>query len=96
MPESIDIQVPENVTMERVGFAIDKIVLDLQLTVTMRGTLKTFPGSTHWHAKRGRGRGRGRLEVTWWPQRRKLWITIQAGRRAPWIEEIVPGDRIGD
>ena len=82
------IHVPERITPARIGFIIDKVILEFGLNATMRGTLKSYPGSTHWHIKRGRERGT--LEVTWWPQCRKLRIKIQAGRTAPWIDEIVP------
>jgi hypothetical protein len=28
--------------------------------------------------------------VTAWPAERKLWITVQDGRRAAWIDELLP------
>jgi hypothetical protein len=82
------IHVPERITPAKIGLIIDKAVIGFSLNVTMRGKLKSYPGSTHWHIKRGRERGT--LEVTWWPKRRKLWIKIQAGRTAPWVDEIAP------
>jgi hypothetical protein len=88
MSEEIVIHVPERITSDKIVWAIDKVILDLGLVVSMRGALKSFPGSTHWHVKRGRERGT--LEATWWPQRRKLWIKVQARRTAPWIDEIAP------
>lgn len=56
----------------------------LSLTITLRGTLRSFPGSTHWHLKRGNERGV--LEVTLWPAGRRLWITVQSGRTGLWTE----------
>ncbi len=88
MSEQIPIDVPQRVAPGKINFIIDKAIIDLSLSVTMRGALKSYPGSTHWHIKQNRARGT--LEVTWWPQRRKLWIKIQAGRTAPWIDEIAP------
>ena len=58
------------------------------LRLTMKGTLKTCPGSTHWHYKLGREPGT--LELTLWPAKQRLWISVQAGRTAPWIEEVLP------
>jgi hypothetical protein len=88
MTEEILIHVPERITPDNVDFIIDKTIIEFDLNVTMRGTLKSYPGSTHWHIKRDRARGT--LEITWWPQRRRLWIKIQSGRTAPWIDEIAP------
>lgn len=88
MSERIDIGVPDHLPADKIISVIERTILGLGLNVMMRGTLKTFPGSTHWHTKRGRGRGT--LEITWWPTERKLWIKIQAGRTAAWIEEIAP------
>ena len=82
------IRVPQTITPENIVSTVDGTILDLGLIVTMRGSLKSFPGSTHWHLKRGRGRGT--LELTWWPVRRRLWIKVQAGRTAPWIDEVSP------
>jgi predicted nucleotidyltransferase len=86
--QEIDIQIPANIPSDQIVAAIDATVARRGLTVTLRGALKTFPGSTHWHLKRGRGRGT--LEMTWWPKVRRLWIKIQAGRTAAWIDEAVP------
>jgi hypothetical protein len=88
MSEEILIHVPEHITPDKIGSVIDKAIIEFSLITTMRGSLKSFPGSTHWHLKQDRTRGT--LEVTWWPRSRKLWIKIQAGRTAPWINEIAP------
>jgi hypothetical protein len=88
MSKEIILRVPANIALDQIEPAIDSVVIDLDLTVALRGSLKSFPGSTHWHLKRGRERGT--LEITWWPKCRKLWINIQAGRTAPWIDEVAP------
>jgi hypothetical protein len=88
MSEEIDILVPQNVRPDKIIAVVDGAILDLDLIAAMRGSLKSFPGSIHWHVKRGRAQGT--LEITWWPEERRLWIKIQAGRKAPWIDEIAP------
>ena len=65
--------------------AIDQAVADSGLHVTMRASLRTFPGSVHWHVKHGREPGT--LEITFWPQERRAWFTIHDGRQAEWIEK---------
>src|SRR4051812_15436519 len=56
-----------------------------QLRVTMRGALAQFPGSVHWHLKRGRATGT--LEVTRWPAQSRLWISVQSGRQGTWTRQ---------
>ncbi|HLV98591.1 MAG TPA: hypothetical protein VKT82_07940 [Ktedonobacterales bacterium] len=58
------------------------------LKMRMRGTLHTYPGSLHWHFEKPGERGT--LEVTLWPARQRLWLSVQAGRRARWIEDALP------
>src|ERR1700677_1697971 len=69
--------------------SLDQIIESLcrahGLSVTMKATLSKYPGSIHWHWKRGRERGT--LEVTLWPRERRLWFSMQDGRRAQWVME---------
>jgi hypothetical protein len=58
------------------------------LTITSRGSLKSYPGCTHWHCKRGREKGT--LEITFWPAKKRAWFKVQAAREAPWIDELLP------
>ena len=53
-----------------------------ELRVTLRGTLAKYPSCMHWHLKRGREAGT--LEVTSWPRGRRVWISIQDGRKGEW------------
>jgi hypothetical protein len=64
---------------------IDHAIADSGLNVTLRATLRKFPGCIHWHVKRGKESGT--LEITFWPQERRAWFTIQDSRTAEWIEE---------
>jgi hypothetical protein len=53
------------------------------LSITMKTTSAKFPGSIHWHLKKGRERGT--LEVTLWPSQNRLWFSMQDGRSANWV-----------
>ncbi len=57
------------------------------LHVTLRGTLATYPGCTHWHLQRAGQRGT--LELTLWPADPRLWCKIAAHRAAPWMPATV-------
>ena len=58
------------------------------LQIHMRGSLRTYSGSKHWHFQKPGERGT--LEVTLWSAGNRVWFSVQAGRRAVWIAEILP------
>jgi hypothetical protein len=86
----INVQVDERSWADplRLAERVEAVLHDRALLLTMKGTLKTHPGCTHWHYKNGREPGT--LELTLWPARRRLWIKVQAGRAAPWIDQLLP------
>ena len=67
---------------------IDDAIAACGLLTTMKGTLKSYPGCTHWHCKRGRETGT--LEITLDPARARAWFKVQTGRRATWIDDVIP------
>lgn len=82
--KDIPIILPREVGSDQIAGAIDSAIDELNLTVTMRDTLKKFPGCVHWHIKNGRESGT--LEITYWPAEDRALFTIQEGRKADWIE----------
>ncbi len=74
----------DEVANDRVEQAIDQAIASAELNVILRDTLKAFPGCVHWHVKNGRESGT--LEITFWPQDHRAWLSVQAGRKAPWID----------
>ena len=86
--QEIDIRLPAKISERAFPAAIEWICGDLGLDRALRGTLKSYPGSIHWHYKRGKQPGT--LEITWWPAKPRLWIKVAAGRSANWIDEIIP------
>lgn len=67
---------------------IDATIEQLGLAATMKGSLKSYPGCTHWHCKRGNEPGT--LEITLWPAKQRAWFKVQSGRRAAWIDDVIP------
>lgn len=84
-----EIALPSSHDFDAIERAIDAVIALSGLDVTLRDTLKKYPGCTHWHLKNGRTRGT--LEITLWPRERRAWFTIHAGRRAQWMEDAMPG-----
>ncbi len=86
--EEIEVTVNPEGREEQLAALIEEVADHYGLQVRMRGTLRTYPGSQHWHFhKPGE---RGTLEITLWPAGKRVWFSVQAGRRAGWIAEILP------
>jgi hypothetical protein len=84
----IEIKLPRKANLSQAKKSIDATLAAVGLQISLRGTLKKFPGCTHWHAKiPGRP---GTLELTLWPQQHRAWISIQSGRAAGWITKKLP------
>jgi len=84
----IEIKLKRGTNLSKAEKSIDATLAAVGLQVSLRGTLKKFPGCTHWHA-RSPGQP-GTLELTLWPQQHRAWISIQRGRTADWITEKLP------
>jgi hypothetical protein len=67
---------------------IDDAIASCGLLTTMKATLKSYPGCTHWHCKHGNEKGT--LEITLDPARSRAWFKVQEQRRAPWIDQVIP------
>lgn|ERR1017187_5509185 len=86
--QNIEIELPRGAKLTKVKKTIDATLAAVGLQVSLRGTLKKFPGCMHWHARKA-GQS-GTLELTLWPQQHRVWMTIQSGRAAEWITEKLP------
>ncbi len=80
--ERVELQLEGN-SRQDVRSIIEEAAKTLGLVATQVTTLSTFPGSVHWHFKQGKGRGT--LEATYWPDRRRAWLSVRSGREAEWI-----------
>ena len=79
-----EIAVPDGIDLSRVDGAIERCFQAAGLHVALKGTVKAHQGSVHWHLRRGEERGT--LEVTLWPARRRLWLSVHANRGGEWVE----------
>jgi len=64
--------------------AVEAAAASLGLRIALRTSTRTYPGSIHWHFKKV-GEPRGTLELTYWPETKRLWVKVHRGRRAKWI-----------
>ena len=58
------------------------------LHIALSTELKTYPGSRHWHLRRADLPGV--LEVTYWPKRNRLWVSVRANRDGGWARQACP------
>ena len=77
------IALPARLEPARVTALLDALLAEAGLQVTLRDTLRRYPGCVHWHLKRGRERGT--LELTYWPAAGRAWLSVHRNRVAPWI-----------
>ena len=82
------IEIEGHFDARQVEIAVEKCSRDLGLLESLKGTLAKYPGCVHWHFRKPLVNGT--LEVTSWPSNKMLWITVQQGRRAEWLEEVAP------
>ena len=66
---------------------IDQVIQEMQLSIPHFGTVRKYRGCHHWHLKNG-PQG-GTLELTWWPEHRRLWFKIAKNRRGEWMDEVM-------
>ncbi len=102
---SVEVRVPQQSDLSRAVQLVEDLCASEGLSVTMRGSLKKYPTSLHWHFKKGRDKGT--LEITFWRKAGRLWFSVDRGRTAGWIagsvqrlrvkleQELVPQGRAG-
>lgn len=86
--QEIVVSLPPEPDFKAIEQLIDQLCLAEGLVCRLKSSLKKYPGSVHWHFKR-EGQG-GILEITLWPQAGRLWFILREGRRAAWVDEIIP------
>jgi hypothetical protein len=86
--EKSEIAVNPSGKEEHLTTLIEEAVAHFGLHFRMRSTLHSYRGSLYWHVQKPGERAT--LDVTLWPAGEKVWFSIQAGRRAAWIVQIVP------
>jgi hypothetical protein len=86
--KEVEFRVPKHSGLRAAEAMIESVCAQRGLTIGRKGSLASFPGSIHWHFKTQKERGT--LEITLWPNGRRLWAQVQKGRRAAWIDRELP------
>ena len=80
----IEVRIAPDAKLDEVEAIIEAACAAEGLRLTLKGTLKQYPGCVHWHYKRSSEPGT--LEITLWAAKRRLWFKVSAGRQGEWIE----------
>jgi hypothetical protein len=84
----VEIYIPRPWKLDEVLDRLESTVSANGLRIALRGELREYPGSVHWHLKLQSEPGT--LELTAWPAGQRVWFHVHRGRRAAWIEELLP------
>ena len=84
----VELQIPDSLETESVIRVVEQVCAANELTCRLKGTLVSYPGSIHWHFKRGRQKGT--LEISWWESGHRLWFKVANGRAGEWMPERIP------
>lgn len=76
---------PMGKSNEEVEQLVSTWVQERELNIQMKGSLKKFKNSVHWHFKKGKEKGI--LELTYWQMKEKMWFSVHINRNAEWIED---------
>jgi hypothetical protein len=87
----VEFRIPPSTQLTHADSIVESACAAEGLQIGMKSTLAKFPGSTHWHFKRASERGT--LEITVFPRDRRIWASIQDGRRAAWIDSCLANIR---
>ena len=85
----LEIRVPTTVASTIVEELIETCSTAERLYITLKGTLKKYPGCIHWHLKLT-SESKGTLELTYWPSAQRIMFKVNASRSAEWIAVTVP------
>ena len=80
-----EIAIVPGIPLAHVAQTIEDFVDGAGLRVTLREPLAEFPGSIHWHIKRGKDAGT--LEVTLFNRERRIGLDVRKGREGVWTAQ---------
>jgi hypothetical protein len=83
----VEVDIPPGADFSHIEQVVEACCAAEGLIVSVKRTLVSYPGCVHWHFKRGAQRGT--LEMTWWPEARRVWFSVHDNRTGAWIEETV-------
>lgn len=87
--EEIELHIDPFLNEEQLASLVEEAAARSGLQIRLKTTLRTYPGSQHWHLTMPGERGT--LEITCWLTGKRVWFAVHANRRDEWIKEVLPG-----
>lgn len=84
----VEFQIPDGCDLANAESLIENVCSALDLQPAMKSTLASYPGSVHWHYKRGKEKGT--LELTLLPASCRIWAQVHTNRNGTWIADVLP------
>ena len=83
----LEIKFPINLNSEEIILRFEQAVNETSLSIKSRGTLKTIPGSVHWHIVDATKKGT--LEATYCPNKKRLTLSFRDNHYGDWIDDAI-------
>jgi hypothetical protein len=83
-----EFNIPKKRDLKRAAKLIEEVCCSEGLSMSLKGSLSAYPGCIHWHFKKPHLKGT--LELTLWHREGRIWSKVQEGRKAAWIDEVLP------
>jgi len=84
----IEFRVPRGSDLAEAEELIERVCSAHNLQPAMKASLAGYPGSIHWHYKRGKEKGT--LELTLLRRTGRIWAQVNTNRNGAWIAEVLP------
>jgi len=82
---TVNVKLPPRADLAAAERLVESTCRSRGLSEGMKTTLRSYPGSIHWHfTKEGE---RGTIEVTLWKKEKRLWINVHDNRASPWTSK---------
>ena len=79
---ALEVELPEVGGLDQVEKIVEQTCTSRKLHMTVKVSLRSYPGSVHWHFRKAAKSGT--LEVTFWEQERRLWLSVHVNREGEW------------
>ena len=81
---TLEVKLTPGADLARVESLVEATCRSRGLSTSMKTSLRSFPGSVHWHLKKGAERGT--VEVTFWRKGMRLWVSVHENRAGAWTD----------
>jgi hypothetical protein len=83
----IEVDIAADARLDGAEAVIEAVCAAEGLRLTLKDTLKAYPGCVHWH--HNLAKEAGTLEITLWAVKRRIWFKVSAGRQGAWMEAMI-------